>query len=66
MQKYSASSVKSQAQTWVGLDVHKNTIAIAVADDEGVRSLGMIPNDLGRTPQDATQDWLASQLARLL
>jgi transposase len=32
--------------TYVGLDVHKETIAVAVAEGEGgeVRSLGLIPN----------------------
>jgi hypothetical protein len=29
---------------WVGLDVHAETIAVAVADTDDVRSLGTIPN----------------------
>ncbi len=30
---------------WVGLDVHAETIAVAVAEQDGeVRSLGIIPN----------------------
>ena len=30
---------------WIGLDVHAETIAVAVAEPDGeVRSLGMIPN----------------------
>jgi hypothetical protein len=40
--------------TYVGLDVHKETIAVAVAEGEGgeVRSLGLIPNrsEAGGTP----------------
>ena len=31
---------------WVGLDVHAETIAVAVAEEDGtVRSVGTIPND---------------------
>ena len=31
---------------WIGLDVHADTIRIAVAEGSGeVRSLGVIPND---------------------
>ena len=47
MIKNSASSRKSEPQKFVGLDVHKETIAIAVAD-RGVsapRSVGVIRND---------------------
>lgn len=48
MNKNSASSRKSEPQKFVGLDVHKETIAIAVADRgrEAPRSLGVIRNDL--------------------
>jgi transposase len=48
MNKNSASTRQSEAQKFVGLDVHKETIAVAVAD-RGVaapRSLGVIRNDL--------------------
>ncbi|HVA33795.1 MAG TPA: IS110 family transposase [Candidatus Baltobacteraceae bacterium] len=48
MNKNSASSRKSEPQKFVGLDVHKETIAVAVADRgrEAPRSLGVIRNDL--------------------
>jgi transposase len=46
--KNSASSRQSEPQRFVGLDVHKETIAIAVADcgSSPPRSLGTIRNDL--------------------
>jgi len=48
MNKNSASSRKSEPEKFVGLDVHKETIAIAVADHgaSAPRSLGIIRNDL--------------------
>jgi transposase len=48
MAKNSASSRKSEPQKFVGLDVHKETIAIAVADrgTSAPRSVGVIRNDL--------------------
>lgn len=48
MTKNSASSRQSEPQAFVGLDVHKETIAIAVADRgcAAPRSLGIIRNDL--------------------
>ena len=48
MNKNSASSRKCEPQKFVGLDVHKETIAIAVADrgTSAPRSLGVIRNDL--------------------
>ncbi len=48
MAKNTASSSKSEPQKFVGLDVHKETIAIAVADRGATapRSLGVIRNDL--------------------
>ena len=48
MHKNTASTRQSEAQKFVGLDVHKETIAVAVAD-RGIatpRSLGVIRNDL--------------------
>ena len=30
---------------FVGMDVHADTIAVAVADQDGVRSIGIIPKD---------------------
>lgn len=47
MNKLTALSSRSEALTFVGLDVHKQTVAVAVADGQGARSLAMIPNDLG-------------------
>ena len=44
MSKHTASSSKSEVLTFVGLDVHKYSIAIAVADHAGVRSLRTIAN----------------------
>ena len=48
MNKNSASPRQSEPQRFVGLDVHKETIAIAVADrgSSPPRSLGTIRNDL--------------------
>lgn len=48
MTKNSASSRPSEPQTFVGLDVHKETIAVAAADRGCTtpRSLGIIRNDL--------------------
>lgn len=46
MTKHTASSTKSEALVFVGLDVHKNSIAIAVADHQGVRPLATIGNEL--------------------
>lgn len=48
MAKNSASSRKSEPQKFVGFDVHKETIAIAVADRgaSAPRSVGVIRNDL--------------------
>jgi len=45
MSKRTASSPKSEPFSFVGLDVHKNSIAVAVADAHGTRSLGNIAND---------------------
>src|ERR1700720_1628205 len=47
-QQYRATSERSRSMKrikFVGLDVHAETIAVAVAEQEGeVRSLGVIPN----------------------
>ena len=48
MTKHTTSSLKSEARKCVGLDVHKNSIAIAVADGQGARLVGVIANDLGQ------------------
>ena len=48
MNKHSASARKSDPQKFVGLDVHTETISVAVAD-RGIgapRSLSVIRNDL--------------------
>jgi transposase len=45
MGKISTFSSKGEAYRFVGLDVHKDTIAVAVADGEGARSVGIIAND---------------------
>ena len=44
----SALTVKNEALKFIGLDVHKETIAVAVADSgrAAPRSLGVIRNDL--------------------
>jgi transposase len=44
----SASTVKNEALKFIGLDVHKETIAVAIADGgrAAPRSLGVIRNDL--------------------
>ena len=37
---------------FIGLDVHADTIAVAVAEPDGeVRSMGVIPNQPGVNPQ---------------
>lgn len=44
--KNTASVLKSEVRAFVGLDVHKDTVAIAIADAEGSRAIGVIKNEL--------------------
>ena len=52
---------------FVGLDVHAETIAVAVAEPTGeVRSLGVIPNRLGVGSQTGAEARTGRAAARLL
>ena len=52
---------------FLGLDVHAETVAVAVAEPEGeVRSLGTIPNRAGVDTQDDQEAWPSRGVAGLL
>ena len=52
---------------FVGLDVHAETIAVAVAEQGGeVRSLGTIPQPAGIDPEDGSQDRSSEAVEGLL
>ena len=52
---------------FIGLDVHAETIAVAVAEPDGeVRSLGVIPNRTGVDPKAGEEARAGRAAARLL
>ena len=52
---------------FVGLDVHADTIAVAVAEPGGtVRSVGVIPESPGIDPQTGEAPWIPRTVARVL
>ena len=52
---------------FLGLDVHAEAIAVAVAEPEDeVRSLGTIPNRAGFYPQADQEAWSGRQVESLL
>ena len=52
---------------FIGLDVHAETIAVAVAEPDGeVRSVGTIPNRAGVDPEAGEEAGAGGAAARLL
>ena len=52
---------------FLGLDVHADTIAAAIAEPDGeVRSLGTIPEPAGVDPQADQEAWPGREVASLL